>query len=101
MGVLIGSWEFEGPYSQINDLRSEPGIVALLAREQNELELVHMDESESVKEYMQTQDNTGLNFDPKYDGVETAVYYCSDLNATLRQGLINKLMKEFDDIEET
>ncbi len=100
MSVLIGSWEFEGPYNQISDLRNEPGILAVLARENDELELIHMDESESVKDYMKVQTDSEKKLS-HYDSLETAVYYCSDLNATLRQGLINKLMKEFDDIEES
>jgi citrate synthase len=96
MSVLIGSWEFEGPFSDIQDLRHEPGIVAVLARSNDELELVEIDESDSVKDFLEKR--MVPKFSPSdIDGFSTAVYYCSDLNATLRQGLVEELMKEFGD----
>jgi len=96
MSVLIGSWEFEGPFSETHKLRAEPGIVAVLARNNNELELVEMDQSESVRDFVKNK--VKVRFDSFLNhGFATAVYYCSDLNSTLRQGLVDKLMKEFDD----
>ncbi len=96
MSVLIGSWEFEGPYSKLTEFRPEPGIVAVLSCKNDELELIEIDESESVKDYLQSRHlNLAQRTTGDY-GVSTAVYYCSDLNATLRQGLISKLLKEFE-----
>jgi hypothetical protein len=98
MSILIGSWEFEGPYNEITELRAEPGIVALLSCANDEVELIAIDESESVKDYLEKKAGKGAR---RYDGdraISTAVYYCSDLNATLRQGLIDRLIKEFEDI---
>jgi predicted AlkP superfamily phosphohydrolase/phosphomutase len=96
MTVLIGSWEFEGPFSEPNKLKSEPGIVAVLAKNNHEFELVDIDESESVREYVKKRVTA---VPPPSNDIEfsTAVYYCADLSSALRQGLINKLMKEFDD----
>lgn len=95
MSVLIGSWEFEGPFNELADLRSEPGIVAMLSRTNDELELIEIEESESVKDYLETK-NPGFKRNAGDCGFATAVYYCADLNATLRQGLVDKLIQEFD-----
>jgi hypothetical protein len=96
MSVLIGSWEFEGPYNELAELRSEPGIVALLANTNDELELIGIEESESVKDYLEKKKKNGLGRKNTSHSFATAVYYCSDLNATLRQGLVDKLIKEFE-----
>jgi hypothetical protein len=98
MSILIGSWEFEGPYNEIGDLRAEPGIVALLTLGGDELELIAIEESESVKDYLQQKKDREMRLRGDC-GFATAVYYCSDLNATLRQGLVDKLMKEFGEAE--
>jgi hypothetical protein len=98
MSILIGSWEFEGPYSEITDLRAEPGIVALLTSGGDDLELIAIEESESVKDYLLQKKNGSVRRQGDC-GFATAVYYCSDLNATLRQGLVDKLMKEFGDAD--
>jgi len=93
MSVLIGSWEFEGPFSATHELRAEPGIVALLTNSDDEFELIAIDESDSVRGYLEHQRKSVLQ---NSDRLSTAVYYCSDLNSTSRQGLIDELMKEFE-----
>ncbi len=93
MSVLIGSWEFEGPFSATHELRPEPGIVALLTNSDDEFELVAIDESDSVQEYLEHQKKSVPH---NSDKLSTAVYYCSDLNSTLRRGLVDELMKEFE-----
>jgi hypothetical protein len=93
MSVLIGSWEFEGPFKEMHKLKAEPGIVALLARNKGELELVELDESDSVSEFVGRR----IKGTTHPSITAAAVYYCSDLNTTLRQGLVDELMKEFDD----
>lgn len=96
MSVLIGSWEFEGPYSELAQLRSEPGIVALLSGTNDDMELIAIEESDSVKEFLERKKMNGQSRRGCNNGFATAVYYCADLNSTLRQGLVDKLIKEFD-----
>ena len=93
MSVLIGSWEFEGPFKETHKLKAEAGIVALLTRNKGELELVELDESDSVSDFVCRRIKGSTN--PAISAA--AVYYCSDLNTTLRQGLVDELMKEFGD----
>jgi hypothetical protein len=93
MSILIGSWEFEGPLFETQKLKAEPGIVALLTKEKDELELLELDESESVSDFVRRRIKS--NAQPSVSA--TAVYYCGDLNTALRQGLVDELMKEFED----
>ena len=97
MSVLIGSWEFEGPYNEFADLRSEPGIIALLSGTNDDMELIAIEESDSVKDHLERKKLNGQARKGSINPFATAVYYCSDLNATLRQGLVDKLVKEFGD----
>jgi hypothetical protein len=99
MSVLIGSWEFEGPYNELAQLRCEPGIIALLSGSNDDMELIAIEESDSVKDHLERKKLTGLVRKGSKNPFATAVYYCSDLNATLRQGLVDKLVKEFGDAD--
>lgn len=92
MTVLIGSWEFEGPFISPRDLKNEPGLYAVLAGKGNNVELVTLDESRSVRTAVQDL----LEMTPGTMPFTTAVYYCSDLTTSLRQGLIDEVLKEFD-----
>src|SRR5215470_10851321 len=97
MSVLIGSWEFEGPFNECTELRPEPGIIALLSGTNDDMELIAIEESDSVKDHLERKKLNGQSRRGNNDPFATAVYYCSDLNATLRQGLVDKLVKEFGD----
>lgn len=99
MSVLIGSWEFEGPFNECAELRPEPGIIALLAGTNDDMELIGIEESDSVKDHLERKKLNGRARKGAINPCATAVYYCSDLNSTLRQGLIDKLVKEFDQID--
>jgi hypothetical protein len=96
MSVLIGSWEFEGPFNEFTELRSEPGIMALLSGSNDNMELIAIEESDSVKDHLEKKTKNGRAQKGDKSDFATAVYYCSDLNATLRQGLVDKLIKEFE-----
>jgi hypothetical protein len=94
MTVLIGSWEFEGPFSGSDELRDEPGLVAILVGAHNEYELLEMEESDSVKKFVDAYDK--FQVDGVTD-VAVVVYYCSDLTSSLRAGLIDEVMKELEE----
>jgi hypothetical protein len=99
MSVLIGSWEFEGPFNECAQLRPEPGIIALLSGTSEDMELIAIEESDSVKDHLERKKLGRHAQKGATNPFATAVYYCSDLNSTLRQGLIDKLVKEFDQID--
>jgi hypothetical protein len=92
MTVLIGSWEFEGPFESADELRNEAGLYAILTNGDKEIELVELNESSQVRASVkQLFDAT-----PGSENFTTAVYYCSDLTTALRQGLIDEVLKEFE-----
>lgn len=97
MTVLIGSWEFEGPFVDTTQLRKEPGICAVLTAVDGEYELVEMEESESVRTFFEQHKNYILNGEGETAAV---VYYCEDLTSALRQGLIDEVMKELESLSE-
>lgn len=100
MTVLIGSWEFEGPFNKTDELRAEPGLCAILHTEKENIELVDMEETESVRKFMEKHQKYHFSDRMPTDNFSVAVYYCSDLTSSLRQGLIDEVMKEFDHVAE-
>jgi len=108
MTVLIGSWEFEGPFERAMDFRKEPGVYAILENNlenkptnlNDDFELIELSESDNVKEALENFKNNNADFVTGNKNISAAVYYCSDLTVSLRQGLIAELLQEFEDGEE-
>lgn len=50
MSILIGKYEFDGPYDSVADLEDKPGIYAVLRCKNDEYELIHVAEAPNVKE---------------------------------------------------
>jgi len=96
MTVLIGSWEFEGPFTQPMEFLHEPGIYAILSCTDNEYELLEIDESESVRATLEKHDRFPFGKSTSAVNVAAAVYYCADLTSSLREGLIEEVLKEFN-----
>src|ERR1700735_5233445 len=91
MTVLIGSWEFEGPFDRQDVLRREPGLYASLIQTGDDYELVELNESSNIRATFETlQEMT-----PQENALSIAVYYCSDLSDGLRDGLVDLVLKEF------
>jgi hypothetical protein len=96
MTVLIGSWEFEGPFTQAKEILHEPGIYAILTCTDSEYELLEIDESESVRATLERHDRFPLGKPESATNVAAAVYYCADLTTALREGLIEEVLREFN-----
>jgi len=96
MTVMIGSWEFEGPFTKAKDILHEPGIFAVLSCTNNEYELLEINESESVRATLEKHDRFPIGRPDCASNVAAAVYYCADLTTALREGLIEEVLKEFN-----
>jgi|LakMenEpi03Aug12_release.lakeMendotaPanAssembly.Ray.scaffolds.fasta_scaffold403976_2 hypothetical protein len=96
MTVLIGSWEFEGPFDKSNELRAEPGLCAILHTASDNLELVEIEETDSVRKFIERHKTYHFSDRMPAHKFAVAVYYCSDLTSSLRAGLIDEVLKEFD-----
>ncbi|HEY9683212.1 MAG TPA: hypothetical protein V6C86_16660 [Oculatellaceae cyanobacterium] len=92
MTVLIGTWEFEGPFENAAELRDEPAVYAILTFMNEEFELVELNEADNVQHtFKKLKDVT-----PADRPLSVAVYYCSDLSDNLREGLVEIILQEFD-----
>lgn len=96
MTVLIGSWEFEGPFAEAAEFLHEPGIYAILSHTGSEYELLELEESESVRATLERHQRYPLGGSNRALNVSAAVYYCADLTTALREGLIEEVLKEFN-----
>lgn len=96
MTVLIGSWEFEGPFTQAKEILHEPGIYAILSCTESEYELLEIDESESVRATLERHSSFSLGKNECESSLAAAVYYCADLTSALREGLIEEVLREFN-----
>ncbi len=54
MSIFIGELEFEGPFLTIENLNDAPGIFAVVNATGKNFELVEMNDSDMVKETLQT-----------------------------------------------
>ncbi len=95
MSIYIGSWEFQGPFTITMDLLHEPGIYAILSGNGDQIELLEIDESESVRASI--ENHPWCHFPGHGNGgaLAVAVYYCADLADCLRAGLVEQLLAEF------
>lgn len=96
MTVLIGSWEFEGPFNKTSELRAEPGLCAILHTASESMELVEIEETDSVRKFIEKHKTYHFSDRMPTEKFAVAVYYCSDLTSSLRAGLIDEVLKEFD-----
>ena len=95
MSIYIGSWEFQGPFTTTMDLLHEPGIYAILSGKEDQIELMEIDETESIRGSIENHPWYHL---PRYGNggsLAVAVYYCPDLTDGLRAGLVEQLLAEF------
>jgi|SRR5215471_14282841 len=95
MSIHIGSWEFQGPFTKTMDLLHEPGIYAILSGMEDQIELLEIDETESIRASIEHHPWYQL---PRYGSggpLAVAVYYCPDLTDDLRAGLVEQLLAEF------
>jgi hypothetical protein len=99
MGIVIGPIEFEGPYADANNLKAEPGIYAILSESKGELELVELDEANSVKNCLDTDEYTSnMRFwlETSQSNLVAAVHYTPELSRDERRNMKMRLMQEFE-----
>ena len=50
MSILIGDYEFEGPYKALGDLKELSGVYAILHLDCDDYKLVHLAQAENIRE---------------------------------------------------
>lgn len=100
MGVLIGPIEFEGPFADFGELKNDAGIYALLAESGEELELIELEDSASVRDcFAETELTSNLRFfqDTAHGQLFAAVHYTPGLSESERREIRLDLMREFQE----
>lgn len=94
MSILIGKYEFEGPYETIAALEDKQGLYAILHREGAEYELIHVSESENVKECIQLSQAA---YSSLTGSVLIAAFYTERCGPRERKNMVTEIQKEFDE----
>src|SRR5271170_1636863 len=50
MSILIGKYEFDGPYETAANLEEQPGLYAVLSHEGEDFELIHVAHADNIRE---------------------------------------------------
>ncbi|SRR5579883_2482544 len=96
MSVLIGPYEFFGPYSSIAELADASGVFAVLhPAGEEEYELICLDHAENVKEAVAVTCADRRSPDP----VLIAACYMPGVSAANRQKIAKQILDELDDHE--
>ena len=94
MSILIGQFEFDGPFGSVKEIRSEPGIFALLFKiRDDDYELIELNHTGNVKE--------SLNCFSDVETVESvfiAVCYMDAVRED-RQRIVDEISSEFEEPE--
>ena len=96
MVVLIGALEFDGPYADLKSLRNASGVYAILCENDEDLELIEIGDSDSIRTHLQTHPERELW---SGEGIEIRflVHYTEDLGPQERQAIKETVEREFSD----
>jgi len=78
MAIPIGSYNFEGPFSNSDSLRSQSGVYVILGSNagNGNWNVVDVGESEDVKTRVANHDRADCWKRQRYQQLAVAVYYC-------------------------
>ncbi|MBX9686315.1 MAG: hypothetical protein K2X27_06405 [Candidatus Obscuribacterales bacterium] len=99
MSVLIGAFEFEGPYEDVLHLKEEPGLYAILCESKGEFELVELDETNSLRNCFDSDEYTSnMRFwqENSHGKLLAAVHYTPELTRQERFEMKNRLLLDFE-----
>ncbi len=100
MSFVIGAFEFEGPYTDSNEILPIPGIFGLVCERNNEFELLHLDQTYCLRNCLDTEEHTSnlLFYSETCRGKLSAiVHYAPELSKSERSALKHQLCVELED----
>ena len=94
MTILIGKYEFEGPFRSTSDLEEKAGLYAVLHQEDDEYTLIQLSQASDVK--------SSIELSPSSSRIEQentiiAVCYTRDCGLRQRRKMVDDTLLEFDD----
>jgi hypothetical protein len=97
MTILIGKYEFDGPFKGVSELEEKPGLFAILHCEQEEYELIHLAESDNVKERIELSPTT----DHSANGsIVIIALYTQTMSGRERRKMVLEIESELDCVHE-
>jgi hypothetical protein len=91
--ILLGRFEFLGPYVDVEKLKSEPGLLSVLVHLDEEFQLLDLSDSANLR---RSAWFAACSECPPDGTLAFAVYYTNELSAEERKALRNQVMKGFD-----
>ena len=94
MSVLIGKYEFNGPYENVTELEEKPGLYAVLHCQNDEYELIHVAQANSIRDCLQ-HSQVATNPTECSGKVLLASYYTPRCGRRQRDMMVEDILREF------
>ncbi|MBX9691265.1 MAG: hypothetical protein K2Z81_02705 [Cyanobacteria bacterium] len=96
MGILIGKYEFDGPYSTVADLQEKPGLYVVLHYERDEYELIHVSQADNIRASIEVSPSA---YTQTRGSIFFAAHYTSGCGTRDRGEMVEEIHFEFDALE--
>jgi len=94
MAIMIGKYEFDGPYESVDFLEEAKGVFVVLHRQGDEYELIHAAEADNVREFISVSQAASRTTGGT---VTFAVCYTPECKAAERRSMVAEILAELDD----
>jgi len=95
MSILIGRYEFDGPYENVADLEDKPGLYAVLHYENDEYELVHVAQAENIRDRIELSQT--VHRSPTHSGKVLLAGCYTRCGARERNMMVEDILREFEE----
>lgn len=95
LSILIGKYDFDGPYTSVAELKDRPGLYAVLHYEGDDYELIHIGEAYNVKESLQLS-KAAYTSSPM-GSIMLVACYTPQRGSRERKLMVEDIQREFDD----
>jgi hypothetical protein len=93
MSILIGKYEFDGPFNDPVHLEEKQGLYAVLHHKDEEYELIHVAHADNIKERIELSQSA---FTSTASSVLLAACYTPQSGARERSKMVEDIQSEFD-----
>lgn len=94
--ILIGKYEFEGPFENPNTIKNREGISIVLCQKGEDYELMDVSEARDLHTYLQTHDLKDFWKDNCQGHLGFAVLYTDGIIALERHNIKQSILAEFE-----
>jgi hypothetical protein len=93
MTVLMGNYEFDGPYKSAVELEEQPGLFAILHCEGDVYELIHLAESDNVRGRIEV---SPITVHSSTESIVIIVLYTQAASSRDRKKMVVEIQSEFE-----